>query len=208
MKRISSYITRPEREQTSGGSLVAKQLDQPLKEGTQMDAEHRSACASSHTTVDWHSIDWARTHRNVRRLQARIAKATKEGRQGKVKALQWLLTHSLSGRAIAVKQVTENRGKKTAGVDGKTWSTPLAKTNAISSLRRRGYQPKPLRRVYIPKSNGKQRPLGIPTMKDRAMQALYLSRSTRYPRRSPTETPTGFGKGVPPTTPSNSASRC
>lgn len=139
-----------------------------------MDAEHRSACASSHTPVDWHSIDWARTHRNVRRLQARIAKATQEGRQGKVKALQWLLTHSLSGRAIAVKQVTENRGKKTAGVDGATWSTPLAKTNAISSLKRRGYQPKPLRRVYIPKSNGKQRPLGIP------MWAAYCTPCRRF----------------------------
>jgi RNA-directed DNA polymerase len=124
--------------------------------------------------VDWHSIDWATAHRRVRRLQARIAKATQEGRWGKVKALQWLLTHSLSGKVIAVKQVTENQGKKTAGVDGETWSTPDAKTNAMQSLRRRGYQPKPLRRVYIPKSNGKQRPLGIPTMEDRAMQALYL----------------------------------
>jgi RNA-directed DNA polymerase len=124
--------------------------------------------------VDWHSIDWASCHRNVRRLQARIAKATQEGRWGKVKALQWLLTHSLSGKAIAVRQVTENQGKKTPGVDRELWSTPGAKTNAISSLRRRGYQPKPLRRVYILKANGKQRPLGIPTMKDRAMQALYL----------------------------------
>lgn len=139
-----------------------------------MNAEDTSACASSNDEVAWHSIDWAKHHQNVRRLQARIAKATQEGRWGKVKALQWLLTHSFSGKTIAVKQVTENQGKKTPGVDGETWSTPTAKTNAIQSLRRRGYQPKPLRRVYIPKSNGKWRPLGIPTMKDRAMQALYL----------------------------------
>jgi RNA-directed DNA polymerase len=124
--------------------------------------------------MQWHQIDWAQAHRNVRRLQARIVKATKQGRWGKVKALQWLLTHSLSGKAIAVKQVTENQGKKTPGVDGETWSTPEAKTTAVKSLKRRGYQPTPVRRVYIPKSNGKKRPLGIPTMKDRAMQALYL----------------------------------
>lgn len=139
-----------------------------------MDAVQQTACAPSLGTAVWHSIDWAECHRNVRRLQARIVKATEEGRWNKVKALQWLLTHSLSGKAIAVKRVTENNGKNTPGVDGETWATPEAKTAALKSLRRRGYQPQPLRRVYIPKSNGKLRPLGIPTMKDRAMQALHL----------------------------------
>ena len=140
-----------------------------------MNAKNKNlACASSDGEMQWHQIDWSQAHRNVRRLQARIVKATQEGRWGKVKALQWLLTHSLSVKAIAVKQVTENQGKKTPGVDGETWSTPEAKTAAVQSLKRRGYQPKPLRRVYIPKSNGKTRPLGIPTMWDRAMQALYL----------------------------------
>jgi RNA-directed DNA polymerase len=91
-----------------------------------------------------------------------------------VKALQWLLTHSRSAKALAVKRVTENQGKKTAGVDGTIWSTPEAKLNAVLSLKRCDYNPSPLRRVYIAKSNGKQRPLGIPTMKDRAMQALHL----------------------------------
>ena len=91
-----------------------------------------------------------------------------------MKALQWLLTHSFSGRALAVKRVTENKGKRTPGVDGRTWQTPAAKFKSIGTLRRRGYQPQPLRRVHIPKANGKLRPLGIPTMKDRAMQALYL----------------------------------
>jgi RNA-directed DNA polymerase len=132
-----------------------------------------NACAPSNIKMDWHSIDWGKRHQNVRRLQARIVKATKEGRWGKVKSLQWLLTHSLSGKAIAVKQVTENRGKRTPGVDGQTWSTPEKKMAALKSLRRHGYRPQPLRRIYIPKSNGKKRPLGIPTMKDRAMQALY-----------------------------------
>ncbi|HIH4326836.1 TPA: group II intron reverse transcriptase/maturase, partial [Pseudomonas aeruginosa] len=134
------------------------------------------ACAGapSHESVNWHSIDWARCHREVRRLQARIVKATREGKHGKVKALQWILTHSFSGKALAVRRVTENQGKKTPGVDGITWSTPEAKSQAMLSIKRRGYRPQPLKRVYIPKTNGKMRPLGIPTMKDRAMQALYL----------------------------------
>lgn len=132
-----------------------------------------ATCAASGFEADWHCINWGKCHQQVRRLQARIVKATQAGRWGKVKSLQWLLTHSFSGKAIAVKRVTENQGKKTSGVDGATWSTPKAKSQAILSLKRRGYQPLPLRRVYIPKSNGKERPLGIPTMKDRAMQALY-----------------------------------
>jgi RNA-directed DNA polymerase len=133
-----------------------------------------AACAASGLEVGWHGIDWAGCHRQVRRLQARIVKAVQEGRWGKVKALQWLLTHSFSGKAIAVKRVTENQGKKTPGVDGATWPTPEAKSQAVLSLVRRGYQPLPLRRAHIPKSNGKTRPLGIPTMKDRTMQALHL----------------------------------
>ncbi|MDB5771006.1 MAG: reverse transcriptase [Burkholderia sp.] len=122
----------------------------------------------------WHGIDWARCHLEVKRLQARIVKATKEGCWGKVKALQWLLTHSFSGKALAVRRVTENQGKKTAGVDKVTWSTPDAKYQAIEALVRRGYVPQPLRRISIPKKNGKLRPLGIPCMVDRAQQALYL----------------------------------
>lgn len=91
-----------------------------------------------------------------------------------MKALQRMLTRSFAAKALAVKRVTENRGKKTPGVDRELWSTPEAKWRAIGRLTRTGYRPKPLRRVYIPKANGKRRPLGIPTMLDRAMQALYL----------------------------------
>ena len=111
---------------------------------------------------------------NVRRLQARIVKAVQEGRWGKVQALQHLLTHSFSAKALAVRRVTENQGKRTPGVDRVTWETPAQKATAIGTLRQRGYRPQPLRRVYIAKSNGKLRGLGIPTMRDRAMQALYL----------------------------------
>lgn len=130
--------------------------------------------AASGCELDWHSLDWARIHQTVKRLQMRIAKATREGRYGRVKSLQWILTHSFSGRAIAVKRVTENHGKKTPGVDKVVWDTPELKAEAVMSLKRRGYKPQPLRRVFIPKANGKMRPLGIPTMKDRAMQAVHL----------------------------------
>ncbi|EHW6029247.1 group II intron reverse transcriptase/maturase [Escherichia coli] len=122
----------------------------------------------------WHTINWKRQYRTVRRLQTRIVKATQEKQWRRVKALQRLLTRSFAAKALAVRRVTENSGRKTPGIDGKTWSTPAEKWNAINNLRRNGYKPSPLKRVYIPKSNGKLRPPGIPTMKDRAMQALYL----------------------------------
>ena len=121
----------------------------------------------------WHSIDWEKARREVRRLQMRIAKAVEEGRYGKVKALQWLLTHSFYAKALAVKRVTSNKGKHTPGVDGVIWKKPRAKMQAILSLQQHGYKAQPLRRIYIPKKNGKKRPLSIPTMYDRAMQALY-----------------------------------
>ncbi len=132
------------------------------------------AGAASHDPLDWHAIDWQQVNQIVRRLQARIVKATQEGRWGKVKALQRLLTRSFSGKALAVRRVTENQGKRTPGVDGITWDTPTQKAAAIGALRHRGYRPQPLRRVYIAKSNGGRRGLGIPVMHDRAMQALYL----------------------------------
>lgn len=134
----------------------------------------QATCAVSGSPLDWHGIDRAKAQQATRKLQVRIAKASREGKHRKTKSLQWLLTHSFYAKFLAVKRVTDNNGNKTAGVDGETWTTPQAKANAIMGLKRRGYQPQPLRRVYIPKANGKQRPLGIPTMKDRAMQALHL----------------------------------
>ncbi len=129
------------------------------------------AGAASGSEVIWHGIDWAKAHRTVKRLQVRIAKAVRDKALEQGKALQWLLTHSFCGKALAVKRVTENRGKTTPGVDGATWSTPATKAKAVMSLRRRGYRPRPLRRVFIPKANGKSRALGIPSMLDRAQQA-------------------------------------
>ncbi|MCP4933646.1 MAG: group II intron reverse transcriptase/maturase, partial [bacterium] len=136
--------------------------------------ESQSLTGASTPVADgWHDIEWRKVTRNVKRLQTRIVKAIQEKRWGKVKALQRLLTRSFSGKALAVRRGTENQGKRTAGVDGVTWSTPESKRKAIKVLRQCSYHAQPLRRVYIPKKNGKQRPLSIPTMRDRAMQALY-----------------------------------
>jgi len=130
--------------------------------------------APSGVPQHWHDIDWCRVQQNVRAMQIRIAKACREGNWRRVKALQRMLTRSRSARYLAIRRVTENQGKRTAGVDRVLWDTPDAKWKAANGLKRHGYKPRPLRRVFIPKSNGKERPLGIPTMTDRAMQALYL----------------------------------
>ncbi|MFC0131002.1 group II intron reverse transcriptase/maturase [Massilia eurypsychrophila] len=130
--------------------------------------------ASSHVPTEWAAINWRRVQKNVRVMQIRLTKATLEGDWRRVKSLQRWLTRSFSAKALAVKRVTENQGKRTAGVDQQLWNTPLRKFAAIAQLVKRRYRPLPLRRVYIPKANGKERPLGIPTMKDRAMQALHL----------------------------------
>ena len=122
----------------------------------------------------WNSIDWKEVEEHVNRLQTRIAKAVKNKKWHLVKRLQYLLTHSYYAKLLAVKSITQNKGKRTAGIDGETWSSPEAKMKAVLSLTDKKYVAKPLRRVYIEKSGSKKkRPLGIPTMFDRAMQALY-----------------------------------
>ena len=130
--------------------------------------------ALSGTPQQWHDIDWCRVQRNVRGMQVRIAKACREGKWRRVKSLQRMLTRSKSASYLAVRRVTENQGSRTTGVDKQLWDTPNAKWNAVGLLKVRGYKARPLRRVYIPKSDGRERPLGIPTMTDRAMQALYM----------------------------------
>lgn len=134
----------------------------------------KTDCALEAGYSDWNSINWKKVGSSVRSLQLRIAKATREGKTGRVKALQWMLTHSFDAKLLAVKRVTENKGKRTPGVDNIRWKAPIQKLKAAKSLVRKDYKAMPLRRLYILKKNGKQRPLGIPTMKDRAFQALHL----------------------------------
>jgi RNA-directed DNA polymerase len=135
--------------------------------------KEQSFGASSNKVSDWKAIDWPKVRHHVRRLQLRIAKAIRAGKYGKAKALSWLLTHSRSAKLLAVKRVTENKGAKTPGVDNVRWRTDRQKYAAVQNLKRRGYRPLPLRRHYILKKNGKLRPLSIPTLRDRAMQALH-----------------------------------
>src|SRR5580692_12242977 len=103
-----------------------------------MSAVATPAGAAPNTVVDWHSINWKKVYRTVRRLQARIVKAVREGKWHKVKALVYLLTHSFGGRALAILRVISNSGARTPGVDGVLWDTPEAKTAAFSTLRRHG----------------------------------------------------------------------
>src|SRR2546421_5317210 len=159
----SDHIIPSESKQTSVGSFLTRKLDKQIQEAKQMTA-NTFAGAASRREVTWRTIDWSAVQRTVRRLQARIVKATQEGRWGKVKALQRLLTHSFSGKALAVRRVTENQGKKTAGVDKDIWDTPDKKAHAIQALQQRGYHPQPLRRGYISQNKGRLKALGETAM--------------------------------------------
>ena len=138
-----------------------------------MTVERSTDASSTPPLLTWNTIDWPRVRQEVRRLQMRIAQATQAGHWRKVQALQWLLTHSRSAKLLAVHRVTTNRGAHTPGVDNVRWRTDRQKLQAAFNLKRHGYRPRPLRRVYIPKPNGKLRPLSIPTLHDRARQALH-----------------------------------
>jgi RNA-directed DNA polymerase len=156
-----------------GRCFFTRESGESFKVGKQMTATTWSAGAPTGKYKKWISFNWKKVNIFVKRLQMRIAKAVKVKRFGKVKSLQWLLTKSYYAKLLATKRVTSNKGKRTAGVDKVIWSTAKQKIDAVTNLKRKGYHPSPLRRIYIPKKNGKKRPLSIPTMTDRAMQALY-----------------------------------
>jgi len=128
--------------------------------------------SSKKAALMWEAVDWAKVEEFVNKIQTRIAKAMVKGNTKLVRELQRMLTHSYYAKLWAVKKVTGTKGKRTAGVDNEKWDTPGKKYLGAMKLKHEGYKAKPLKRVYITKSNGKKRPLGIPTMTDRAMQAL------------------------------------
>jgi RNA-directed DNA polymerase len=137
VKRTQYHPTR-KRADFPRESYITSESGQPIKETKQMTAVATPAGAVSHPEVDWHAMHWRQAHTLVRRLQARIVKATPAGRWGKVRALHRLLTHSFSAKVIAVKRVTENQGKRPPGVDGGIWATPQKKAQAVQTLRKRG----------------------------------------------------------------------
>ena len=124
--------------------------------------------------MDWEAIDWRAQEDNVRRLRQRIFKATRDGDWAKVRNLQKLMLRSLSNTLVSVRQVTQhNTGRKTPGIDGQVALSPVARVELAQELHRwaRPWQARPVKRVYIPKANGKLRGLGIPVILDRVQQA-------------------------------------
>ena len=153
---------RPPPYPTDGvGSIPITRSIQPEVD---MDATQFGCDVAPTAWQSWHYVSWVKVHQVVSRLQTRIAKAAKAGEWRKVRTLQRLLTQSTNAKALAVRRVTENRGRKTPGVDQQTWGTPEAKWTAVIGLGSKRYRPLPLRRIYIPKANGGKRPLGIPTV--------------------------------------------
>jgi len=128
----------------------------------------------AHFFQKWKTIDWNQVEKSVNKLQTRITKAVMQNKWNHVKRLQYLLTHSYFAKLLAVRRVTQNKGKRTSGIDNEKWLTSSSKMTAVLILTGKGYKAKPLKRVFINKiGKKKKRPLGIPTMYDRAIQALY-----------------------------------
>jgi len=125
---------------------------------------------------EWDTIHWDKPKQHVRRIQERIFRATRDKDWARVKNLQKLLVRSQSARLLAVRRVTqENEGKYTPGVDELIYTTSEERGRLVEEIHRLNifkYKCKPLRRVYIPKSSGDKRPLGIPTVIDRVMQMM------------------------------------
>src|ERR1700722_18478603 len=128
--------------------------------------------------LDWLSVDWRQVEDDVRRLRQRIFTASQVGDLSKVRSLQKLMLRSRANALLSVRRVTElNAGRKTAGVDGVVVVTAPGKAFLADSVQHHGgsWAPKPVQRVYVPKANGKQRPLGIPVIFDRCLQAQVVN---------------------------------
>jgi RNA-directed DNA polymerase len=153
-------------EKVGNGNTIWQALDSDMIAEAQIDPP-------------WYRVNWRRAKATVRRLQTRIVKATKAGKWRLVRKLQNLLTRSTAAKLLAVRRVTSNRGRKTPGVDGVVLDTPKVKWQAMERLNSVGYHPSPLKRAYLPKPNGKRRPLGIPTRLGRLLGKMGEWRKIR-----------------------------
>ena len=125
--------------------------------------------------LDWDTVDWGQAEEHVRRLRRRIFAASQAGDLSKVRNLQKLMLRSRGNARVSVRRVTEvNAGRRTAGVDGRIVLASWEKADMAAWLQHgaAAWRPLPVKRVYVPKSNGRRRPLGIPAIADRALQAL------------------------------------
>lgn len=123
------------------GLSLRESLKNFIKEEKQMMISNEISASSD--SAQWQSINWKTVEARVLKLQMRIAKATREGKHSKAKALQWILTHSRSAKLLAVKRVSQNKGSKTPGIDGVIWNTDTRRMKAVNQLSRKAYQAKP-----------------------------------------------------------------
>lgn len=171
MRNRSSRFALSERKQTSS----AYQLHEETGNCECITFNYAISEDNADMKLRWSQINWTEAEEQVSRLQIRIVKATLEQKWRLVKRLQYLMTNSFYAKAIAVKRVITNKGKRTPGIDGELWKTDAEKMKAVNELNCQTYHAKPLKRIYIEKfGKTEKRPLGIPTMRDRAMQALQL----------------------------------
>lgn len=131
---------------------------------------------------DWHDIDWHAAQKRVKNLRRRIFRATQNKQWNQVRSLMRLMLRSLSNLHLAVRKVTqENKGKRTPGLDGQVVLTPKARLKLVREMQKyETWKIKPAKRVYIPKADGKQRPLGILTIKNRIAQAVVKNALEPY----------------------------
>ena len=150
----------------------------PTLESTEVAAIEAVVNGPEDEPLDWDAVGWRHVEQDVRRLRQRIFAASRAGDLKKVRNLQKLMLRSRSNALVAVRRVTElNAGRKTAGVDGKVVEAAEQKAELVDWMQHRAepWSPRPVKRVYVPKSNGRRRPLGIPVIADRCLQALTVN---------------------------------
>jgi RNA-directed DNA polymerase len=150
----------------------------PTLESTEVAAIESVVNGPEDEPLDWDAVGWRHVEQDVRRLRQRIFAASRAGDLKKVRNLQKLMLRSRSNALVAVRRVTElNAGRKTAGVDGKVVEAAEQKAELVDWMQHRAepWLPRPVKRVYVPKSNGRRRPLGIPVIADRCLQALTVN---------------------------------